>query len=167
MTATTAMDSINQPDQPCARCLVPCWHCRRDNKRLDGFFKIFGRLSHAGPLKPARLAAMPAGIVTEQASTARTGGASSPQQGQVASNNIAQAMQTAASMGVDIAPGIFSPTGMSPEAWEELIVLPGDEALNKYLWELGRKDAQVWARATGLEAAAAAKGASYRMGSQG
>jgi hypothetical protein len=75
-------------------------------------------------------------------------------------------MQTAASMGVDIVPGIYSPTGISPEAWEELTVLPGDAALNKYLWELGRKDAMIWARATGLEAAAA-KRASFRMSSQG
>ena len=48
-------------------------------------------------------------------------------------------------------------TGVSDEAWEELLVLPGDEALVRHLWGLGRRDAQIWARATGLEAAAAAK----------
>jgi hypothetical protein len=81
----------------------------------------------------------------------------STQQQQDAGVDTAAAMRTAAKYGVDIAPGIYSKTGMSAQAWEELIVLPGDEALNKYLWDLGRKDAQIWARATGLEAAAAAK----------
>jgi hypothetical protein len=76
-------------------------------------------------------------------------------------------MQAAAAMGVDIAPGLYSPTGMSAEAWEEIIVLPGDEALNQYLWGLGRRDAQIWAQATGLEAAAAAKRGSYRVYAQG
>jgi hypothetical protein len=81
-------------------------------------------------------------------------------------SDIAQALKKAASLGVDIAPGIYSPTGVPPEVWEELIVLPGDEAANRYLWHLGRRDALIWARATGLEAAAAAKkaGRTYSQG---
>jgi hypothetical protein len=50
------------------------------------------------------------------------------------------------------------------QAWEELLVLQGDAALNKYLWHLGRRDAQIWARATGLEAAAAARKAGDKKG---
>jgi hypothetical protein len=149
-----------------ARALPPpCWwYSCRDNKRLDSFFNIFSRVAHAGHLKPARLAALPASIVSAQAFSVSTGGASSPQQQQgQAAGDTAQAMQTAARMGVDIAPGIYSPTGIPPETWEELIVLPGDAAVNKHLWELGRKDALIWARATGLEAAAATKRSSFRM----
>lgn len=131
---------------------------------MDSFFNIFSRVAHAGHLKPARLAALPASVVSAQAFSVSTGGASSPQQQQgQAAGDTAQAMQTAARMGVDIAPGIYSPTGIPPETWEELIVLPGDAAVNKHLWELGRKDALIWARATGLEAAAATKRSSFRM----
>jgi hypothetical protein len=97
-----------------------------------------------------------ASIVSEAAPAADS---NSQQQQQQQGSDIdpAAALRAAAKYGLDIAPGIYSKTRMAPQAWEELIVLPGDEALNKYLWDLGRKDAQIWARATGLEAAAAAK----------
>lgn len=124
----------------------------RDNTQLGAFFDIFSRIAHVGPLRPPRLAALSASIMAEAAPAA-----ASAQQQQGAGIDPAAAMRTAAKYGVDIAPGIYSKTGMTPQAWEELIVLPGDEALNKYLWDLGRKDAQIWARATGLEAAAVAK----------
>lgn len=105
-----------------------------------------------GPVRPAKKATLPASLSQEAAAAQRTASSSSS-----SASNVAQAMQQAAAIGVDIAPGIYSPTGIAPEMWEELLVLPGDVALNKYLWNLGRRDAQTWARATGLEAAAAAK----------
>lgn len=125
----------------------------RDDKQLGVFFDIFSRVAHVGPLRPPRLAAL-ASVMTEAAPAADS---DSQQQQQRADIDPAAALRTAAKYGLDIAPGIYSKTGMAPQAWEELLVLPGDEALNKYLWDLGRKDAQIWARATGLEAAAAAK----------
>lgn len=99
-------------------------------------------------MKPARLAAMPP---------------SNLRQGAAGFANVAEAMRKAKDLGVDIAPGIFSPISMSDETWEELIVLPGDDAINRYLWSLGQRDARIWAKATGLEAAAAAQRAGGKV----
>lgn len=120
----------------------------RDNQDLSGFFKIFSRTASAGPLKPARLAKLPTTTALESAGPSFTA---------------EEALKRAAALGVDIAPGIYSPLGIPDATWEELLVLPGDEALNKYLWQLGRRDAQIFARITGLEAAAAAKKAQSKQ----
>jgi hypothetical protein len=128
---------------------------------MDEFYAILNRVGRfpLGPFRPVRLAALPLGFDADAAAgegcRGCRGGLSPQQAG--GSINVSEALHKAASLGVDIAPGIFTPTGMSTKAWEELLVLPGDEALNKYLWHLGRRDAQIWARATGLEAAAVAK----------
>jgi hypothetical protein len=138
---------------------------------MDEFYAILNRVGRfpLGPIRPARLASLPQSFHAEAAAGEGCSGCRGglrPQQA-AASVNITAALQKAASLGVDIAPGIFTPTGMSTRDWEELLVLPGDEALNKYLWHLGRRDAQIWARATGLEAAAAARKAGKAGDKQG
>jgi hypothetical protein len=69
-----------------------------------------------------------------------------------------EALAQAAALGVDIAPGLFGhPTGMSQDTWDELLVMPGDAELHRYLYELGQQDTRRWAQLTGLAAAAAAR----------
>jgi len=63
----------------------------------------------------------------------------------------------AAQHDIDISPGIFSPMGIDLASWSDMLVKPGDEALNQHLYQLGRTDARAWARATGLTGAASKK----------
>lgn len=58
---------------------------------------------------------------------------------------------------VDISPGIFSDTGIADADWSEMVVLPGDKAINDHLFALGQTDGKAWAQATGLWQAAEAK----------
>jgi hypothetical protein len=75
------------------------------------------------------------------------------------------ALARAAVIGVDIAPGIFSATGMSQAEWNDLTILPGDTALNRHLFAVGQRDARAWAELTGLAAAAANRRAGRARGS--
>lgn len=76
------------------------------------------------------------------------------------------AFKQAAAADVDIAPGIFSATGMRPEAWADLLMLPGDEVIRDHLYRLGRQDGQAWAETTGLAAAARARKSAQFSSSQ-
>lgn len=149
-----AFDGFFTNEQPCPPGVTYCVRINSrtpswSRARMSQFFSLVGRAATRGTGKPARLAAVPPGgfsAVLEAGSRLNV-----------------TAFEQAAADGVDISPGVFSNTGMSLDAWSELVVLPGDKALNEHLYGLGRADAKAWATATGLADAAAARSAALRV----
>lgn len=62
--------------------------------------------------------------------------------------------EAALKLGTSIAPNIYTPlgAGWSQEAWEDAVAVTPDDALARFWYELGRKDAGLWARLMGVGA---------------
>jgi hypothetical protein len=146
-----AFDGVFSNGQPCPPGVAYCLKISSRNPLWSARLKpLYAALSHAtsaGHFKPAQLANAPAGGFARVASVGGGGDSSSS----------SKALAKAAELGVDIAPGLFHDTGLSTLEWDRLLVMPGDDATNQHLYELGSADARAWAHATGLAAAAAAR----------
>lgn len=137
-------DGFFSNPQPCPPNVGYCIRISSANPPWDktNWGPLLNVVARASSLYTGRkppLAATPAGGFKSQTSAAYP--------------NVTAYLQAAAA-GVDIAPGIFTNIGMSSNDWMNLVVLPGDEGINRQLYRLGRQDAKAWADATGLTAAA-------------
>ncbi|GBF87627.1 hypothetical protein Rsub_00338 [Raphidocelis subcapitata] len=60
--------------------------------------------------------------------------------------------------GIDLAPGLAAENPFPADVWQELSTLPCDPATCDYIYKMGQVDAMAWAEATGIKAAAEARG---------
>jgi len=95
-----------------------------------------------------------ASSISEAGTSSHGGTAAAAATSQTQKVNIT-AFGIAAANGIDVGPGVFHPTDMTPSAWASMLLVPGDNAANHRLLQLGRSDARSWAQLTGLSAAVA------------
>ncbi|KAI8477347.1 MAG: hypothetical protein J3K34DRAFT_515697 [Monoraphidium minutum] len=68
------------------------------------------------------------------------------------------AAQAAADLGVEVAPNIFHPVPLTPDAqWTEMAAIPPDGDMSEFLLRLGQKDGEAWLRAMGIQKPAGAR----------
>lgn len=56
----------------------------------------------------------------------------------------------AVDMGVDIAPGLYSPLPLDQQPAMDMVMLPPDDDVAAWMAAMGRKDARLWAKLWGL-----------------
>lgn len=144
-----AYDGFFSDPQPCPPDVGYCIRVNSanppwNNRNWDPLLKVMARAATLYTGRKPRLATMP------------SDGYRLPSRADSSRPNVT-AFEEATAANVDIAPGIFSNTGMDSQSWMDLIVLPGDDGINRHLYRLGLQDGRAWADATGLSAAAAAK----------
>lgn len=62
-----------------------------------------------------------------------------------------QLVQLAAASNVDIAPGVFSKMPFSQSEWSNWALSPADDGTLKHMYKLGKADAEIWAKYSGIQ----------------